>query len=262
MININSLENKKIKEIVRLRKANIRKESGLFLIDGKREISAALEAGIKIEEIFYCPDFSPDDSGLLEGISYESQVVVSKSVFQKMAYKENPDGFLATAKSINTSLDKIKLSKNPLIVILESVEKPGNLGAIIRTAYAAGVDAIIINDNQTDIFNPNVIRASEGLIFNTQIASASIEATINWLKSNHIKSFAAATSASSDYLKSDMSGPTAIVLGSEANGLSDKWLKVVNKKILISMKKGIDSLNVSVSAAIIIFEAVRQRNIS
>jgi TrmH family RNA methyltransferase len=156
-------------------------------------------------------------------------------------------------------LDKIKLSNNPLLVILEAVEKPGNLGAIIRTSYAAGVDAIIINDNQTDIYNPNVIRASEGFIFNKPIVIASVEETADWLRNNKILSYAAATTGKNNYTKEKLSEPAAIILGSEAYGLSDKWLKRADKLIKIPMEKGIDSLNVSVSGAIIIYEALRQR---
>lgn len=262
MININSLENKQIKEIIKLRKSHERKSKGVFLIDGRREIALALKSKIRIKELFYCPDFSLEDPGLLKEFDQDKIIIVPKNVFKKIAYKENPDGLLAIAEKENFKLEKIKLSSCPLVVILEAVEKPGNLGAILRTAYAAGVEAVIINDNQTDIFNPNVIRASEGHIFTTPIAIATILETIAWLQKNKIRSFAAAIKQSHDYLKVDFSGPTALVFGSEADGLSKDWVQAADEKILIPMKGGIDSLNVSVSAAIIVFEAIRQRNIS
>jgi TrmH family RNA methyltransferase len=262
MININSLENKKIKEVVKLRKSGLQKSKELFLIDGKREIELALKSGVTVKEIFYCSDFSPEDSRLLDKIDQEKIIIVSRNVFQKIAYKENPDGFLAIATRSANSLNEIKLTHNPLVIILESVEKPGNLGAILRTAYAAGVEAVIINNNQTDIFNQNVIRASEGHIFTNKIVISSVKETADWLKNNKIQSFAAAIKQSKNYLQSDFSGPSAIILGSEAEGLSKNWLKLADSRILIEMKSGIDSLNVSVSAAIIVFEALRQRNIS
>jgi TrmH family RNA methyltransferase len=260
MTNINSLENKKIKELLRLQKANVRKKTGRFLIDGFREIELAVAAGVKLQALFYCPELAKQK---LPSIFKQLEInEVSLAIFQKISYKENSDGFLAIAERELKTLADIQFSKNPLIVVLESVEKPGNLGAILRSSYAAGVDAVIINDLQTDIFNPNVIRSSEGHIFTTKVAVASVKETVKLLKYLGITSFAAATSQSADYLQADFSKPSAIILGSEAEGLSKEWLKLADKKIKISMKAGIDSLNVSVSAAIIIFEAVRQRNIS
>ena len=160
------------------------------------------------------------------------------------------------------NLEEIKLSENPLIIVLENIEKPGNLGAIMRTAYAAEVDAIIINDNQTDIFNPNVVRASEGHIFTNQITVAEVSETEAWLKKNGVKIVATSIEKSKSYTEVDYKGGVAVVFGSEADGLSKKWLKLANETVKIPMKKGIDSLNVSVSMAIITFECKRQRNIT
>jgi len=258
MTNINSLTNPKIKDLVRRRRANHRPDNGLFIIDGYREIRLAQEAGWEITEIFYCPS-------LIKGATLPNYgqaaalTAVSVAVFQKIGYKHKPDGWLALAKRQTASLSDIKLSANPLVIIMESVEKPGNLGAIIRTAQAAGVDAVIINDNQTDIFNPNVIRASEGLVFKQAIVSASVEETIDWLKLKNIKALAAATSGRQTYYQTDLSISSAVILGSEAHGLSEKWLKSGAELVKIPMRAGIDSLNVSVSAAIIIYEALRQR---
>ena len=180
-------------------------------------------------------------------------------LFAHLAYKEKPEGIIAIAKSKTLSLSDIKLSPIPLILVLEQVEKPGNLGAILRTAFAAGIDAIIINSPQTDIHNPNVIRSSMGHIFSVPIAIASIAATVAWLKDNAITSYATAITASHDYSQQDYRSGTAFIMGTENSGLSPEWLAAADRQIIIPMKTGIDSLNVSVSAAIISYEALRQR---
>lgn len=266
MLTITSSDNKIIKETVRLQKASARKERGEMLIDGAREISLAVKSGLDIRSLFYCAELAAPETADAAiknffGLPTEKIISVSAEAFRKICYKENPDGFLAVAAVKTASLADIKLDKEPLIIILESVEKPGNLGAILRTAYAAGVSAIIINDGQTDIYNPNVIRASEGYVFAEKVVAASVEETVKWLKENKIRSFAAATSASKNYMEAKLDIPAAIVLGSEAEGLSMKWFKAVDEKIKIPMTKGMDSLNVSVSAAIILFEALRQRKV-
>ena len=265
MKTINSLSNQTIKEAVRLKKTGERKTRGLIIIDGAREIELAIEAGLKINNLFYCPSLikgTVGNSDKFFGVATEKIIEVSESAFHKISYKEKPEGFLAIAETKETTFKDIRLNDNPLIVVLEAVEKPGNLGAIIRTAYAAGAAAVIVNDNQTDIYNPNVIRASEGLVFTEKVVSASIVETIKWLKEKKIKSFGAATGASKNYTQVDLSGPTAIILGSESEGLSAKWLKDADELIKIPMNKGIDSLNVSVAAAVIIFEVLRQREVA
>lgn len=259
MLTISSPNNLKIKNLIRLKKAGERRAQGLILIDGAREIELAKIAGQEIRELFYCPTLIKKGGGKFFNLAEDKIIEVTETVFKKICYKENPDGFLAVAKVAPDNLDSIKLSAQPLVVILEAVEKPGNLGAIVRTAYAAGVDLIIINDNQTDIYNPNVIRASEGLIFSKPVVLASRLETVAWLKKNKIKSLAAATSGSQAYFKSDLKKAVAIILGSEAEGLSRAWLESADKLIKIPMEKGIDSLNVSVSAAVVVYEALRQR---
>jgi len=256
---ITSLANKTIKDAAALKKSGERRKSGLILIDGFREIEIAMQAQVKIHSLFYCLELIAGRPGVFDKVSAEKRIEVSQAVFKKICYKENPDGFLAMAEPRERQLKDLKLSVNPLIIILENVEKPGNLGGIIRTAYAAGVEAIIINSAQTDIYNPNVIRASEGYVFKKDIISASVPDTIKWLKKNKIKSFGAATTGAKVYTAVDLTGGVAIVLGSEASGLSAEWLKGAGKLIKIPMKDGIDSLNVSAAAAVIIYEAVRQR---
>ena len=263
MASISSLSNPNIKELMHLKKNSERKKQGLFVIDGAREIGLALAAGWEISSLFYCPTLVEDGGDKISALDLgrEKIVEVSENVFRKICYKENPDGFLATAKSKKISLGGLVLNDKPLVVILERVEKPGNLGAILRTAYAVGAAAVVVNDNQTDIYNPNVIRASEGMIFTQKVVGASIPETVKWLKDNKIKSFAAATTGSKKYTSMDFTGPVAVVLGSEADGLTPQWLAAADKLIKIPMRHGIDSLNVSVSAAVILFEALRQREI-
>lgn len=259
MIKINSLSNKKIKEIEQLKKSRVRKKLGLTVVDGFREILLAYQAGWEIIELFYCPELIKKGDIKFFNLDDKKIIEVSSGVFNKICYKEKPDGFLAIIKSREFSLADIKLSRQPLIIILEKVEKPGNIGAILRTAYAAGVDALIINDGQTDIYNPNIIRASEGFIFLKPIINSSFTETVLWLENKEIKSVAAATSAAKNYTKINFKKGVAIVLGSEDSGLSKKWLESADELAKIKMEKGIDSLNVSVSAAVIIYEALRQR---
>lgn len=261
MIKITSLDNQKIKEVVSLYKNKKRQEAGIIIVDGLREIVLAKQAGLEIRDIFYCPELSNKGLDFLSEKEKEKVIEVSEAVFKKICYKESPDGFLSLIKRPKNDLSKLKLKTKPLIIILEAVEKPGNLGAIIRTAYAANIDAIIINSGQTDIYNPNVIRASEGLIFFQPIFNLSYDKTIKFLKENKIKSYAAGTKGSIDYLKADYTKSCAIILGAEDKGLSHEWLEKADKVIKINMREGVDSLNVSVSAAIIIFEALRQKGL-
>jgi TrmH family RNA methyltransferase len=261
MLKITSLDNNKIKEVVSLQKNKKRQEAGLILVDGFREIILAKQADLEIIDLFYCPDLTKKGLDDFSKLEKEKIVEVSEAVFKKICYKEKPDGLFAIIRRPGNDFKKIKLSKKPLVLVLEAVEKPGNLGAIIRTAYAAGVEAIIINNGQTDIYNPNVIRASEGLIFFQPVFNLSFDKTIKFFKDNKIKSFAAGTKGSKDYLTVNYSQACALVLGSEDKGLSDNWLEKADQVIKIEMQKGIDSLNVSVSGAIIVYEALRQRKL-
>ena len=254
---ITSSQNEKIKQLTRLSKHRERQKTGLTLVDGGREIKSALVNNWEITEIFYCPDLIKDQELLSATIKLTA---LSEKIFRKLSLKENPDGYLAIAKIQKSTLTSLKLRKNPLLVILESVEKPGNLGAIIRTATAANVDAIIVADEQTDIYHPNVIRASQGHIFKQPIIAAKSEEIIAWLKANQINSYAAATKSKKIYTDINWQEPSAIVLGTESQGLTEKWLKATTAQIKIPMVAGIDSLNVSVSAAILVYEAARQRN--
>lgn len=255
-IKIDSLQNEKIKNIVKLREAGReRKKQGLFLIEGNREINLAMKGGVEIVNLFYCADYGKQ----LPKINEEKIIEISKKVFAKISYRENPDGFLVAAKIKELKLKNIKLSSKPLIIVLEAVEKPGNLGAILRTADAAGADAVIINNAKTDIYNPNVIRASQGAVFTAPTVLSSIGETVEFCKNNKIKIFATTPIAKLEYAEADYKQGCAIIMGAEDKGLSQEWLKAADEKIKIKMRGRIDSLNVSVSAAVILFEALRQR---
>lgn len=256
MKQISSTANSRIKEIIKLQSSRERRKTGQIIIEGSREIELALKAGFNILEIYYCPDIY---QGSLPETTAEL-IEVSQPVFAKIAYKENPEGLLAIAEPKFLKLADIKTAKNPLIIVLENVEKPGNLGAILRTAYAAKIDAVIINEPQTDLYNPNVIRASMGHIFTVPTVVADTQETITWLKENDIKAYATAITAQENYTEVNYKKASAIVMGTENSGLSKEWLEAADKQIIIPMQAGMDSLNVSVSTAIVIYEALRQRN--
>ncbi|MBY0432901.1 MAG: RNA methyltransferase [Cyclobacteriaceae bacterium] len=256
---ITSTQNPKVKSLLALEKPRERRRQQLFIIEGKKEIGLALKAGYKIGNLFYCVDILPETD--LRSLGFEDKflVPVTQEVFDKIAVRENSGGVIAVVEMKSHRLDEITLSKKPLVLVLESVEKPGNLGAILRTSDAAGVDAVIICDPQTDFYNPNVVRSSLGCVFTKQIASASSEETIAWLKKNKLAIYCTYLKASKPYHEVNYTVPTAIVMGTEATGLSDNWVKNADANIIIPMQGKIDSMNVSTAAAVVVFEAVRQR---
>lgn len=260
MKEITSVQNKLVKELFQLReKSRLRKKTNTFLIEGQREISLAVKGSYEIEKIFFVPDlFSVEQLDELN-ITAE-RIAISDEVYSKLALRDSTEGVIALAKGKSISLNELKFDKeNPLILIGESIEKPGNVGALLRTADAANIDAVIISEAKSDFYNPNVIRSSVGCVFTNNIVSTTNDELIPWLKEKGIKVFSAALSASKPYTEVDFKGPSAIVVGTEATGLSDKWLNASDQNIIIPMEGEIDSMNVSVSAAIILFEAKRQR---
>jgi TrmH family RNA methyltransferase len=258
---ITSVQNPKIKNIVKLQqKSSERKKQNLVVIEGMREISLAIKSGIQLKTLFICPEIISIDV-IKTNFNINAQCFeISKDIFEKLAYRGSTEGLVALAEPKQLKLENIKLRKNPLVIVLESVEKPGNLGAILRTADAANVDAVIICDPLTDIYNPNVIRSGVGCVFTNQVIACSSDETIKWLKEKGIKSYAAALTANKYYHEKDFTQATAIVMGTEADGLTEKWLKAADEQIIIPMSGEIDSLNVSTSTAILVFEAMRQRN--
>ena len=258
---ITSLQNQRIKDVVKLGNARERRKQNLFVIEGARELSLAISVGgYGIRELFVCDELLNIESKILvEKLGIPSEKV-SAEVFHKMAYRDESDGIIAVSCPKHVSLDMVRLSANPFIIVLEGVEKPGNLGAILRTADAARVDAVVVCDPKTDIYNPNTIRSSIGCVFTQQVITCTSEEILQWLKQADIRIFAAALIASEWYHKTDLTQPSAIVMGTEADGLTDFWLRNADRCIKIPMRGYIDSLNVSVSTAIITFEAMRQRD--
>ncbi|MCH7524281.1 MAG: RNA methyltransferase [Bacteroidetes bacterium] len=259
---ITSIQNPFFRQLVLLKyKSRARKTSGLFLIEGEREIKLALKGGYDIETILYYPELFSIEQ-LNDLTTQQLNIIeVSKEVYQKLAYRETTEGVIAVAKAKNLSLDTISIkTDNPLILIAEAPEKPGNIGALLRTADAANVDAVIIANPKTDLYNPNIIRSSVGCVFTNQIAIGTTSEIIQFLKENNINIFCAALQASIEYYTQDFTKPTAIVVGTEATGLSDSWLENSTQNIIIPMQGEIDSMNVSVTAGILIFEAKKQRN--
>ncbi len=258
---ITSLQNPAIKNIVKLSKSKERRDQNLFVIEGARELSLAIQSNYKIVTVYVCRDKFHETKypNVLDKIPDKDIFEISSIVFEKIAYRENSDGLVALAQPKSHTLEDIHLSSNPFIILLESVEKPGNLGAVLRTADAAAVDAVIVCDPLTDLYNPNVIRSGVGGLFTVQTAVCSSEDAFIWLKSRNINIYAAELQASEFYQNIDFRQPSAIVMGTEAEGLTDFWINNVTKRIKIPMLGKIDSLNVSVSTAVITFEAMRQR---
>jgi len=261
MEQITSLQNPRVKQIIQLSKARERRDQGLVVVEGAREIGLALDAGHVPEVVYVCPEIfaKSEYPDLLTRIAPSKLMAFTPTVFEKVAYREGSDGLIALIKPKEHLLEHLKLGEIPFIIVLESVEKPGNLGAVLRTADAAKVDAVIICDTLTDLYNPNAIRSSVGCLFTVQVAVCSSNECLEWMRSKKITSFAAELKASNWYQDSDYRGPSAIIMGTEADGLTDFWLDNADKRIKIPMRGVIDSLNVSVSTAVLTFEAMRQR---
>ncbi len=254
---ITSAQNPLIKEIVRLKeKSRDRRKSGRFVIEGQRELELASKGGYELETLIICPQIG--DASLIEK-AVANTVYLSHHVYEKVAHRGSTEGIMGIAKTKNHDLEALHLRSNPIILVAEAPEKPGNIGALLRTADAADLDAILVANPKSDLYNPNIIRSSVGCVFTTQIGVGTSRQVIQFLKTNNIKIFCAALTASTSYTHVNFSGPTAIVVGTEATGLSKEWLNSADQNIIIPMQGEIDSMNVSVSAAILIFEAKRQR---
>lgn len=264
--NVISAQNQKIKELLALQeKSRARKAAGLFVVEGRRELGHCLDAGFVPRTLFICGEILTAEElndllGKAERLNPKVGVVqIPYELYGRIAYREGTEGVIAEVEYRERTLDSIKLGDKPLVIVLESVEKPGNLGAVLRSADAAGADAVIICDPLTDLYNPNLVRASIGAVFTLQVAAASSEETIEWLEARNIQILTAQLQDSSLYYDTDMTVPTAIVMGTESTGLTDIWRKAADAHIRIPMLGRLDSLNVSVSAAILLYEALRQR---
>lgn len=258
MKQITSAQNPFIKSLVQLQeKAKARKQSGTFLIEGIREIELAIKGKYEIETILFVPEIK--NNLKISKFSNFQIIEITKEVYQKLAYRDTTEGILAVAKTKSLQLSDLKLPKNPLILIMEAIEKPGNIGAVLRTCDAAKIDAVIIANPKTDLYNPNIVRSSVGCLFTNQIATASTEEVIDFLIENNINFYSATLQNSTSYHTQNFTTPTALVVGTEATGLSQFWREKATQNIIIPMQGEIDSMNVSVAAAILIFEAKRQR---
>lgn len=262
---ISSTKNPKVIDAIKLTERRHRDRTGLMLIEGVKELALAVTKGVELERLFYCEELfkGSEERNILNQAKRRGAelVPVDRHVFEKLAYREESFGLIAVARQPSRNLSDIPLGKPPFLVVVEGVEKPGNLGAILRSADAAGVDGVIVCGRSTDIYNPNVVRASIGTIFTVPVVEAEVSEVINWLKGKGIKTVAATPHTDLEYFDADLKGPTAIVMGSEHEGLSDTWLKSADLLIRIPMKGEADSLNLSVSTALLLFEAVRQRRI-
>ena len=261
--NITSAQNPKIRTLLELQeKSKARRKTGLFVVEGRRELLHCIVAGYEPHTVFVCTEILKQEE--LEEIAGKCDcniIDLPQHLYDKVAYRGGTEGVIAELHCKEMTLESLKLKENPLVVVLEAVEKPGNLGAVLRSADASGVDAVIVCDPLTDMYNPNLIRSSIGAIFTVPTATATSEETIAWLKAKGIKIYTAQLQDSEWYYDTDMKGGTAIVMGTEATGLTDAWRKAADAHIKIPMLGKLDSLNVSVSAAILMFEAVRQRNV-
>jgi len=261
---ITSVTNSRVKRLVKLRNRRQRDASGVFLIEGFRELTRAVDAGLAVREIYFCPDLflgGNEDALVERAVAGGAEpVCLGSQAFRKVSYRDRPEGLIGLADQFSTALDGLPLSSNPLILVVESIEKPGNLGTMLRTADAAGVDGVIVCEPTTDPFNPNVVRASLGCLFLVPLAVSSTSQAIQWLADNGIRTFAATPAATLSYWHADFRGPSAIVIGSEQYGLTETWLREAREQIRIPMGGQVDSLNAAMAAGVALFEAIRQRS--
>lgn len=262
---ITSLQNPRVKAVVGLRQRSDRDEHGEMIIEGYRELKRALDNKHLPKALFICPDFfmGTNEPALIEQCRQAGAELFecTKPVFEKISYRDRPEGLLAIAPQVRWSLSDLVLPENPLLVVAEAIEKPGNLGTILRSADAAGVHAVIICDRCTDINNPNVVRASTGTLFAIPVVEATSDEVLEWLHKNHIQILAATPHTEFEYYAVDLKKGTALVVGTEQYGLTDKWMNAADLKVRIPMLGQADSLNVAAATTILLYEAVRQRRV-
>lgn len=264
---ITSVQNPRLKKAVRLMDRKERDQTKLFLIEGYRELSCAVQAKVKIETLFFCPDLflGENESSLIAKIKESGAILLecTPPVFEKLSYRDRPDGLVAIAHQMDYSWDLFTpiSSRPPFFVIAEAIEKPGNLGTILRSSDAAGVDGVFLCDRCTDLFNPNVVRASVGTLFTVPAKEVTSEELLAWLKKNKVQVIAATPSAEKEFTKVDLTQPIAILVGTEQLGLTKKWLESADIKVKIPMKGQANSLNVGSATTLLLFEVVRQRDL-
>jgi RNA methyltransferase, TrmH family len=260
---ITSAQNPRIKGVLALRKRSERDRSRQMLVDGYDELAVAVKSGARPASLYYCPALVRDQAQtwIVQAAQELGTEVfeVREAVFRKIAYREAPDGWLAVLPAIETGLGRLRLGQDPLLLVCESVEKPGNLGAMLRTADAAGVDAVISSPAVTDWGNPNIVRASKGAVFSVPVAESAPEELIAWLRSHGIAIVATTLESEIPYTAASLKGGVAIVVGAESGGLSEPWLQAADVEVRIPMFGRLNSLNVATSAALLVYEAIRQR---
>ena len=258
---IESTKNPHIKYLVKLKERRHRDAEGRFLIEGSKELSRALDAGIRLEQILYCPKFLRAEGDMLLAECQALECLeVSSEAFEKLSFRQNPDGLIALASIQEKTLDDISLPPNALLLVIDGLEKPGNVGALLRTADAANVDAVFLTGKGTDIYNPNVIRSSVGSVFSRPILALDSGELISYLKAQQVKLVATSPSATRSYWDEDYLAATAIILGTEHDGLAHDWFNAAESKVIIPMSGMTDSLNVATSGALLLYEVMRQRN--
>jgi TrmH family RNA methyltransferase len=261
---ITSLQNPRVKNLVKLRDRGPRDEQGIFIIEGFRAINRALDREVPLHELYICREWfiGENEAALIARARLAGAEIVElgRAAFSKIAYRDRPEGLLATAVQWRLSPDEIELPADPLLLVVEAIEKPGNLGMILRTADAAGVHAVLVCDPVTDIFNPNVVRSSTGVLFSVPVAIGTTADVISYLRRKGIRAIATTPDAPTVYTACDLTGPLALVMGSEQFGLRPVWLDAVEESVRIPMAGQADSLNVAMATLVTLFEAVRQRN--
>lgn len=260
---ISSLQNPRVKALVRLRDRRERDRTSRFLIEGFREITRALESEISIESMFICPDLylGSNEEALVSWAEAKGAelVVLGEDAFRKVTYRDRPEGLLAVAHQFPTDLDRLEIKPDSLFLAVEGIEKPGNLGTMLRTADAAGASGVIVCDPTTDPFNPNVVRASIGCLFSIPLVVTSSVDAIAWCRDRRVRTVATTPDTSRLIWQADLTGAVTLVIGSEQYGLSDRWLAGADEKVRIPMQGSADSLNAAMAAGVVLFEAVRQR---
>ncbi|HEY7072910.1 MAG TPA: RNA methyltransferase [Acidimicrobiales bacterium] len=256
---ITSTANPRVKAALALRKRRERDRTGRFLVEGRRELSRALAAGVVVDEVLVCPELL-GDATVPEGTAITE---VAESVFGRLSARENPDGVLGIARVFDTRLDALDIAgeADPLVLVVAEMEKPGNLGTMLRSASAAGASAVVVADPVTDVFNPNVVRSSQGALFGVPVAVGDTVAVVAWLRRHGLRIYAAGPGGTRPYWRVPLAGPTALVVGSEHRGLPAEWFEAADEQVVIPMpgSGGVDSLNAAAAAAVLLFDAVRQR---
>jgi TrmH family RNA methyltransferase len=257
---ITSPANPRIKELTRLSRPAMRRQTGLFLLETTRQLTRALDAGCDLLELYVCDELLSDRSIVRRAAERDiTPVPISQRVCEKLAYRQNPQGLIAVMRAVNRALEQLEPAGTPLLVVCSGLEKPGNLGAIIRSAEAAGAGALLIDDPDADLYNPNLIRASTGAVFSLPIIRDTTDRLMDWLGKHGVMLTAATPEADVPYTQVDLTGPTALVVGREDQGLDQAWRDAAGQQVSIPMVGRVDSLNVSVTAAVLLFEAARQR---